>query len=681
MEGKEEIPSGRIKMTPGIWIALFYVSGILLSPLIPLSPVKILIFSLLYSLLSFFVFRQKGFRQLLFSVFFLIGIAHPQFVLHQRAMTESTLEDVVRFSGIVTTVPALTSTGKSKSFILSVDRLEGREQKLRFFTFLPEHFQIQPGNRLEGIGRIQRNDSTYFLDKGLYGNLSVSIVEAIDAEKNAVSLLASVRQLVLTSVTYGITGDNKSLIEGLMLGVRTDMPPRIQRIFSDTGTVHILAVSGLHLGIIAFVVFLIVRTFIRNNLVRLAVLAMAVILYTLLIGDVASLLRAAVMTEIGIIALILDRDRNYYNIAALAATLLLAMNPYHIWNIGFQLSFAAVIGMIAFNGFFLRVFSWMPKWLRENVAVSFSAQMLVIPFILVYFHRMVLISYVVNIFAVPLSSANIILGFISFFLAIPGLWPLVGVLNQLNSWLMTALTKATGFFADFYYVRADEMSFILLTSILILIVSLYIIANHAKLRKTAVVLSSVGILLFVPGLLLSQERLVKIIIPNLGAKGAAVLVLTDVGERVLYLSADTQKASKALPRLFMANNTESIDVVYIGTKMEKESLAALGKLEEDFTVRQVILVRTNFAHRQQVGRTLFLSSEDGWAVKFDDSLFALGDLTEQSHSDGDYVRKALFSKDNKIRLLDSSEAVALDTAREVTVRLFENRISVKSTKW
>jgi len=688
---KLEKSSGAIRMTPLIWICIFYVTGILLSPYFSFSSTFLMIAILLYSPLLIISLKLKKAAFLIFTVFLVVGIAHPHLVIQHRQKTEKGLEHVIRFSGIVTTRPNLTSTGKSFSFILKTDLIDGTKKSLRFFTFIPKGYPVSPGNRINGIARIQRNDSRFFLGKELYGNMSIEIVEEIRKEKNYHAIIASVRELVLKSVTYGITGDNKSLIEGLMLGVRTDMPPRIQRIFSDTGTVHILAVSGLHLGIIAFVVFFLIRLVISNMTVRLLALAVAILLYTMLIGDVASLLRAAIMTEIGILALLLDKDRNYYNITALSACILLSLNPYYIYNIGFQLSYAAVIGMIAFNGYFLRLLSPLPKFFRENIAVSFSAQMIVIPFILVYFHRLVLISYVVNILAVPLSSVNIILGFVSFFIAIPGFWTLVKLVNILNSWLMTALIKITDFFAGFYYVRAEEMHLLVLVSIIIFIVSLYIVANHKSFRKGAFALALCAFCLLIPGVLLSQERVAKIIIPNMGYKDDAFLVIADDGRRVLYLDATTEKATHTLPKLLMANNTDTLDLVVIGCSKEQANLKTVEKLEEDFQIKGILLSSTNNNKETIFGETHLSSGKEGTLIFLGDSSFvSLNDNSKKRIYPGsgkvlDQHRFAAVPEHHAKYIVkkgkEDIKGINLSESRDITVRLYVDRTAIKQTKW
>ena len=97
-----------------------------------------------------------------------------------------------------------TSARRVKSSLLAI---ASQKKRLNFFTFLDAEYDVEPGFRIEGIGRIQRNDSRYFMGKWLYGSLSIEVVEKRIQEKNYHYALSRVRSLIVRAVTYGITGD------------------------------------------------------------------------------------------------------------------------------------------------------------------------------------------------------------------------------------------------------------------------------------------------------------------------------------------------------------------------------------------------------------------------------------------------------------------------------------------
>ena len=144
------------------------------------------------------------------------------------------------------------------------------------------------------------------------------------------------------------------VLKGMLLGLRSELSPDILDAFRTSGSIHILAVSGLHVGLIATVCFF------GFSLLRLPRKATglltiaAVILYACLVGFRPSVFRASLMAVIYLISRIIERDRDLFNLLAFAALVLLLINPAQLWDIGFQLSFAAVSSIVYLA----------PKWER-----------------------------------------------------------------------------------------------------------------------------------------------------------------------------------------------------------------------------------------------------------------------------------------------------------------------------
>ena len=136
------------------------------------------------------------------------------------------------------------------------------------------------------------------------------------------------------------------VLKGMLLGLRSELSPDILDAFRNSGSIHILAVSGLHVGLIATVCFF------GFSLLRLPRKATdlltiaAVILYACLVGFRPSVFRASLMAVIYLISRIIERDRDLFNLLAFAALVLLLINPAQLWDIGFQLSFAAVASIV-----------------------------------------------------------------------------------------------------------------------------------------------------------------------------------------------------------------------------------------------------------------------------------------------------------------------------------------------
>lgn len=151
---------------------------------------------------------------------------------------------------------------------------------------------------------------------------------------------------------YDENRTHAQVLKGMLLGLRSELSPDILDAFRNSGSIHILAVSGLHVGLIATICFF------GFSLLRLPqkttdlLTIAAVILYACLVGFRPSVFRASLMAVIYLTSRIIERDRDLFNLLAFAALILLLMNPAQLWDIGFQLSFAAVASIVYL----------MPKW-------------------------------------------------------------------------------------------------------------------------------------------------------------------------------------------------------------------------------------------------------------------------------------------------------------------------------
>lgn len=206
------------------------------------------------------------------------------------------------------------------------------------------------------------------------------------------------------------TKDELGIAEALLIGYKEDLDKDLVQAYSNTGVVHIIAISGLHLGLIYW---LLLQLFNRLPLVNqskwikaLGILS-ALWLFTLVTGASASVLRSAVMFSCIILGEQAGKKASIYNSLAVSAVVLLVYNPFFLWDVGFQLSYLAVIGIVAFQQPIYNCWSIRNKWLDKVwrlVAVSLAAQLLTFPICLYYFHQFPVLFLLANLIAVPLSS-------------------------------------------------------------------------------------------------------------------------------------------------------------------------------------------------------------------------------------------------------------------------------------
>ena len=235
----------------------------------------------------------------------------------------------------------------------------------------------------------------------------------------------SIRKNVLAVLRKYIPGEKeKGLAEALLIGYKDDLDKTLVQSYSNTGVVHIIAISGLHLGLIYWLLVNLLKPLQRKKNIqwlRPVLIITGLWLFSLLAGAQPSVLRSAVMFTCIVIGEGLNRKASIYNSLAASAFLLLCYNPFWLWDVGFQLSYAAVLSIVIFmqpvyNWFFIQNKSLDFLW--KMTAVTIAAQILTVPLSVFHFHQFPNYFLLTNFIAVPVSSlillGEILLCIISF---------------------------------------------------------------------------------------------------------------------------------------------------------------------------------------------------------------------------------------------------------------------------
>jgi competence protein ComEC len=228
-------------------------------------------------------------------------------------------------------------------------------------------------------------------------------------------LIYNIRDHVLSILTtYFANIKIRGIAEALVIGYRNDMDKDINQAYSNTGTIHVIAISGLHLGLIyAALVFLFSpllkykKTKKWAQILKPIIILIVLWLFTLLAGGAASILRSAIMFSCIVIGESLGKKASIYNTLAISAFIILLLNPFALWDVGFQLSYAAVLSIVMFMQPIYKLLYFKNKWLNmfwKLNAITLSAQILTFPIILYHFHQFPNYFLIANIIAVPLST-------------------------------------------------------------------------------------------------------------------------------------------------------------------------------------------------------------------------------------------------------------------------------------
>lgn len=207
--------------------------------------------------------------------------------------------------------------------------------------------------------------------------------------------------------------DMSGWMKSMTVGMRNDLDPQLYEQFSWAGISHILAISGLHVGVFLAVILTLLTLLKLPLHLRIHISMLLLPFYIIFSGAAPPVLRAGIMAMIGLYTWKKNRLKNSLHIACLTGMILLIWNPYYLFHIGFQLSFIVTIGLILFVPFWNRLFPLRPDWLSNSVAVTSVAQIVSFPLTVYYFHHFSLLSWLANLLLVPLISFAIIPGTIA----------------------------------------------------------------------------------------------------------------------------------------------------------------------------------------------------------------------------------------------------------------------------
>ena len=231
--------------------------------------------------------------------------------------------------------------------------------------------------------------------------------------KNGVKqLIFSARDYVLGVLRKSIRSgkDELGIAEALLIGYTNDLDKDLVQAYSNTGVVHIIAISGMHLALIyVLLVWLFgkIPLINRSKLLQLILILTSLWLFSILTGASPSVLRAAVMFTFIAIGKTYFKQASIYNSLAASAFVLLCYNPYYLWAVGFQLSYLAVLGIVIFQKPLYNCFYIKNKWVDKTwqlISVSTAAQLLTFPVCIYYFHQFPNLFLISNLIAVPLSA-------------------------------------------------------------------------------------------------------------------------------------------------------------------------------------------------------------------------------------------------------------------------------------
>jgi len=265
-----------------------------------------------------------------------------------------------------------------------------------------------------------------------------------------IAAIYAVKEKSLENVYRLFPDPEASLLAGILLGVDNGLSADLQQAFKNTGTAHIIAISGFNISIIAGIFVMLFSRFLGKR--RGAIVAiLGIALYTFLVGASAAVVRAAIMGTFSLFAMQVGRRQQGLNTLAFVAALMALWNPLMIWDVGFQLSFFATLGLILYGEPFQqaaerfmihftspKTAEYLVQPLSEFVLLTFAAQLTTIPIMAYQFKQISLVSFIANPFILPAQPAVMIVGGLTVIASLIFL-----PLGQLLAWISWPLTAYT----------------------------------------------------------------------------------------------------------------------------------------------------------------------------------------------------------------------------------------------
>lgn len=426
--------------------------------------------------------------------------------------------------------------------------------------------------------------------------------------------------------TSPANGLHAQLLKGILLGKRSDLPTETLNIFRNSGTFHVLAVSGLHVGLVAMFCYFslsLIRipmtTFRIPKKIIYLLTIIAVLIYACLVGFRPSVFRATLMAILFLFAGIIDRDADIYNMLSVAALVLLLINPTQVWDVGFQLSFVAVVSIVYFVpkmerplrklweqpesadvSTIVRFKNIAVKWLMLSYLVTLAAQIGTGPLIAYHFYRGYPFGIIVGPFAVGLVTLIVGVGMVSVCLGF--IWlPLAKLLAMVNHAILFIFLEFIGIFGQKWGIMKLAPTFGIIIVYIAIILGITHWRHAYEHWRTASLIALSALVVWVWDSALQEKgRLLEVITLDVGQGDAAIVrlpnrqtILIDGGIQHTYFDVKKQRqvdydvGERIIEPYLDANSIRELDLVVL-THPDLDHGGGLGHILQNYKVKHIL---------------------------------------------------------------------------------------------
>lgn len=372
------------------------------------------------TVLVFSIFRgRKLFIAGLVIVLFAFGILRMNSALQPDDQLREAFGSVREFQGAILETPKI--NGANAQIIVETNELADALARVLIFTRrFPEFHRgetVKISGTVESIESEAPDYRMFLRQRGISGIMRYPAIELADNQtRSFIFQLERIKNYFSGALKTVLPEPDASYMLGILIGERAAISPELQTAFQRTGTSHLVALSGFNITIVALAIGWVLSGFYLSSRVKLATSAAAVTLFVVLVGGGASVVRAAIMGVLALVALERGRVYEITNALIFAACVMIFISPYLLrFDLSFQLSFLATLGIIIVPPRMEALTGWLAKdsGFTKILYATLGAELFVLPLILWHFGRVSLIGPLANVLVLPLIPATMLLGFIT----------------------------------------------------------------------------------------------------------------------------------------------------------------------------------------------------------------------------------------------------------------------------
>lgn len=555
---------------------ILFLFGIISARYIFGGNVTIIILAVISFTALFLVLNFKGKYKLSIALFlcFLFGVGW--FFVGQASYK---IKDYDKEVAVVGRVCDNFSEDKNKYYIqLDNVRINGEKSKnISLYLYKNDESKVEIGDKLSFNCNLEKI-SLFTLNKFNSQYYRNNIGYTTTASTNKVVILEGKRyfdenlRITVKNQLYKNMGqENGAIAYAVLFGDKSGIDDDTITSFRDSGVIHILTVSGLHVGFLISCVYGFLKLCKVNKFVNFGLTIFFIILLALLCGFTPSVVRAGLMGIIVLLSKLTRRRYDTLNSLGLAGFLICLFSPLTALDIGFLMSIACVIGIVFLYPFFLKLLEkLLPYKIGNLLSVSISAQLAIFPFLAVFNSTFNFLSCIANLFILPLFS--VLYPYLFIIAILSSFMPFMGVLLNVASWGFIAIKYIALFFSS--TSLKIELSEIYIP-IVLLIYNIFLLCSQFLMIKTIkkFILFAIAILLMSCSLLISNlPQKSEISLAYLSSHGEESFVLTNKNSERLVIGDNY-----LLSRYFTSNKIKRGDYYLSMSKIGDRNIDSLSK--------------------------------------------------------------------------------------------------------